>query len=180
MREGRFVRWITHRALASSAILALSTASAAAQSVYYPGPGDDWIRRSPREVGMDSMRLVDAVAFATQRESRAPRDLELAHYQSFGREPFGEGIGPFKERGDPSGIVVRRGYIVATWGDPRRVDMTFSVTKSFLSTTVGLALDRGLIRSLKDPVHKYVAPVVVLTEPPRAGARAARLGESMV
>ena len=179
------MRWITHRALASSAILALSTASAAAQSVYYPGPGDDWIRRSPREVGMDSMRLVDAVAFATQRESRAPRDLELAHYQSFGREPFGEGIGPFKERGDPTGVIVRRGYIVATWGDPDRVDMTFSVTKSFLSTTVGLAYDRGLIKNLKAPVGAYVAPIVLAgagaREPGgRVGDRAGRLGESMV
>jgi CubicO group peptidase (beta-lactamase class C family) len=180
------VLWITHRTLASSTILALSTASAAAQSVYYPGPADDWVRRSPREVGMDSVRLADAVAFATQRESRAPRDLELAHYQSFGREPFGEGIGPFKERGDPTGIIVRRGYIVATWGDPDRVDMTFSVTKSFLSTTVGLAYDRGLIKNLKAPVRDYVAPVVVLAGPGareaggRVGDRAGRLGESMV
>ncbi len=129
---------------------------------------------------MDSTRLADAIAFAIQRESRAPRNLELAHYQSFGREPFGEGIGPFKERGDPTGLVVRNGYVVASWGDPDRVDMTFSVTKSFVSTTIGLALDRGMIRSLKDPVHTYVAPIVVLGESPRVGDRASRLGETMV
>ncbi len=129
---------------------------------------------------MDSTRLADAIAFAIQRESRAPRDLEIAHYQTFGREPFGEGIGPFEERGDPTGIVVRNGYVVAIWGDPDRVDMTFSVTKSFVSTTVGLALDRGLIRSLKDPVRSYVAPVVVLGATPRPGERAERLGQSMV
>jgi CubicO group peptidase (beta-lactamase class C family) len=172
--------------MASYVLLALTAASAAAQTVYYPGPGEDWARRSPRAVGMDSARLADAVAFAVQRESRAPRDLELAHYQSFGREPFGEGIGPFKERGDPTGIVVRRGYVVATWGDPHRVDMTFSVTKSFLSTTVGLAYDRGMIRNLKDHVRDYVAPVVVLGDAGtraasgRVGDRAGRLGESMV
>jgi len=154
--------------------------SATAEAVYYPGAGDDWTRRSPHQVGMDSARLADAIAFAIQRESRAPRDLEVAHYQSFGREPFGEGIGPFKERGDPTGLVVRHGYIVASWGDPQRVDMTFSVTKSFLSTTVGLALDRGLIKSLKDPVRSYVAPVVVLGATARPGDRATRLGESMV
>jgi CubicO group peptidase (beta-lactamase class C family) len=172
------VLWITHRIAGSYALLALTAASAAAQGVYYPGPGEDWARRSPRAVGMDSVRLADAIAFAIQRESRAPRDLELAHYQSFGREPFGEGIGPFKERGDPTGIVVRRGYIVATWGDPQRVDMTFSVTKSFLSTTVGLAYDRGMIRNLKDHVRDYVAPVVVLGNTPRTGNRADRLGEN--
>jgi CubicO group peptidase (beta-lactamase class C family) len=176
----RFVRWITLPIVAPSALLALTAVAAAAQGVYYPGPGDDWARRSPREVGMDTARLAAAVAFAIQRESRAPRDLELAHYQSFGREPFGEGIGPFKERGEPTGVVVRHGYVVVTWGDPRRVDMTFSVTKSFLSTTVGLAYDRGLIKSLEDPVHKYIAPVVVLDGAARVGERAARLGESMV
>jgi len=36
------------------------------------------------------------------------------------------------------------------------VDMTFSVTKSFLSTTVGLAYDRKLIRDLNDRVQPYV------------------------
>jgi CubicO group peptidase (beta-lactamase class C family) len=42
------------------------------------------------------------------------------------------------------------------WGEPHRVDMTFSVTKSFLSTTVGLAWDRGMIRDIHDPVKGYV------------------------
>jgi len=45
---------------------------------------------------------------------------------------------------------------VLEWGDPHRVDMTFSVTKSFLSTTAAVAYDRGLIRSLDDPVVGYV------------------------
>jgi CubicO group peptidase (beta-lactamase class C family) len=47
---------------------------------------------------------------------------------------------------------------VAEWGEPQRVDPTFSVTKSFLSSTVGLALDRGLIRDVNDPVRQYVLP----------------------
>jgi CubicO group peptidase (beta-lactamase class C family) len=128
-------------------------------AAYYPGPGDDWQRRTPRQAGMDSARLAAAVAFAIERESRAPRDLEEAHYRTFGREPFGEAVGPFKARGEPTGVILRRGYIVAEWGEPDRVDMTFSVTKSFLSTTVGLAYDRGMIRSLDDRVADYVGPV---------------------
>jgi CubicO group peptidase (beta-lactamase class C family) len=56
-------------------------------------------------------------------------------------------------------VILRHGYIVAEWGDPHRVDMTFSVTKSFLSTTVGLALDRGLIRSVEDRVADAMAPI---------------------
>ena len=39
----------------------------------------------------------------------------------------------------------------------KRVDMTFSVSKSFLSTTAGLALDAGLIADVHDPVKDYVA-----------------------
>jgi CubicO group peptidase (beta-lactamase class C family) len=184
---------ITHRRVIAVTLVGLATPSpllaqrastrapaAGEAAVYYPGPGNDWTRRSAREVGMDSARLADAIAFAIQRESRAPRDLEAAHYQTFGREPFGDGIGPCKERGDPTGLVVRHGYIVATWGDPQRVDMTFSVTKSFVSTTVGLAFDRGMIRNLKDHVRDYVAPVVASGATPRVGDRAARLGESMV
>ena len=148
-----------------------------AKEVYYPETGASWKTKPPEQVGMNGARLKEAIAFAVENESKAPRNLELAHYQSFGREPFGEGVGPFKERGDPTGVIVRHGYIVGEWGDPNRVDMTFSVTKSFLSTTVGLALDRGLIRNLQDQVHTYMAPV----EQVRANSgpnRADRLGEA--
>ena len=140
----------------------LAPAAIAAQAVYYPGSGNDWERRAPAQVGLDARQPEEAIAFAKANEPKGPRDLEAAHYESFGREPFGEGIGPFKTRGDPTGVILRRGYIVAEWGDPHRVDMTFSVTKSFLSTTVGLALDRGLIRSVQDPVAEYMAPVVLM------------------
>jgi CubicO group peptidase (beta-lactamase class C family) len=143
---------------------------------YYPNPDKDWERRGPQEVGIDPNRLKEAIAFALANESKAPRNLEQAHYQSFGREPFGEGIGPFKERGEPTGIILRHGYIVAEWGDPFRVDMTFSVTKSFLSTTVGVAYDRKLIRSVQDPVRDYMAPVMALA-PESGKRRAERLGE---
>ena len=114
---------------------------------------------------MDGAKLQDAIAFAKQSEVRAPRDLEQAHYQTFGREPFGDAVGPFRPRGEASGVIVRRGYIVAEWGEPARVDMTFSVTKSFVSTTVGLAVERGLIRSIDDPVHAAMGPVLHATMP---------------
>ncbi|HEX8317567.1 MAG TPA: serine hydrolase [Longimicrobium sp.] len=158
------------------ALLIASSAQAQRGAVYYPGPGDDWQRRTPQQVGMDAALLDSAVAFARANESTAPRDLELAHHQTFGREPFGEPVGPFADRGDPTGIIIKNGYIVAEWGDPRRVDMTFSVTKSFVSTVVGLAVDRGMIRSVNDPVDPYMAPVFVI--PPEGGNRhAGGLGE---
>ena len=53
-------------------------------------------------------------------------------------------------------MILKSGYLIARWGDTRRVDMTFSVTKSYLSTVAGLAGDRNLIRSYTDPVSEYV------------------------
>jgi CubicO group peptidase (beta-lactamase class C family) len=38
--------------------------------------------------------------------------------------------------------------------------MTYSVTKSFLSSVVGVAFDRGMIRSIDDPVRDYVGPIL--------------------
>jgi CubicO group peptidase (beta-lactamase class C family) len=139
------------------AVLPLPRAALWSQSApYYPGRHPDWERRAPARVGMSAVLLDSAVAFARGNETPGPRDLEQAHYFTFGREPHGEAVGPFTTRGDPTGVIVRRGYIVAEWGDADRVDMTFSVTKSFLSTVVGLAFDRGLIPDLSAPVHASV------------------------
>jgi CubicO group peptidase (beta-lactamase class C family) len=137
------------RFIGKFAIFVLCIGIADAQSNYTP-PAGSWERRSADRVKLDPAKLKEAVDFAIANEARAPRDLELAHYQTFGREPFGEAVGQFKHRGPATGLIIRAGYIVAEWGDPDRVDMTFSVTKSFLSTTVGLAFDRKLIRSLQN------------------------------
>ena len=160
--------------LASAALLALTTEANAQRTAPTPYvPGSAWERRNPDQVGMDAAKLQEAIAFAKERESRAARDLEEAHYQSFGREPFGGAVGPFKARGEPSGVIVRNGYIVAEWGEPARVDMTFSVTKSFVSTVVGLAVDRGMIRSADDTVSQYMGPVLHAV-PPALGPEGGR------
>jgi len=129
-----------------------------AQREYVP-PVGAWDRRTPEQSKLDAAKLKEAVEFAIASESKAPKNLELAHFQTFGREPYGEPVGQFKDRGPATGLIIRNGYVVAEWGDPARVDMTFSVTKSFLSTTVGLAFDRKLIRSLQDKAADYSAPV---------------------
>jgi len=130
---------------------------------YFPPPGE-WETRTPGDLEIRGDLLEDAVEFARAHEATTPRDLAVAHYQGFGlREPLGDAVGPFKVRGDQTGIIVHRGYIVAEWGEPERVDNTFSVTKSFLSATVGLAWDRGLIRDLHEPVATLMGPVQALT-----------------
>jgi CubicO group peptidase (beta-lactamase class C family) len=149
-------------------LILLSAAFLSADEGYFPGEAEDWSRRKPAEAGFDEGLLKEAIDFAIANETKLPRDLAFEHYQNLGREPFGESIGPFQERGDPAGIILRHGYIIAEWGDPHRVDMTFSVTKSFVSTTVGLAFDRGLIRHLQEPVYKSMGPITAM----RAGSPA--------
>ena len=130
-----------------------------AATLYVP-PAGSWERRSPSLVGVDSVKLAEAIAFAISKESKSPRDLELNHLQTFGREPLGDAIGPLPPRGGATGVIVRRGYVVATWGTPTANEITNSVTKSFLSTVVGLAVDDGRIRNVRDTVAPYVPPIV--------------------
>ncbi len=150
---------ITIRAAAvfGAAVLALAVGMPASAQ-YVPDRGA-WETRAPEEVGMDPAAVAAALEFALANETSVPRDQELSQSQSFGREPMGFGIGPFKVRGGAAGVIVKDGYIVGEWGDTRRVDMTHSVTKTFLSTTVGLAWADGLIPDLDAPVAELVAPM---------------------
>ena len=52
----------------------------------------------------------------------------------------------------PNGLVLRRGCKVASWGDTRQVDFTFSAAKSYLSLLAGIAVTDGLIAELDEPV----------------------------
>ena len=128
----------------------------AQKDYYYPDRGVEWESRSPRDAGLNATALQQAVTFAEEHEYSGPRDLRRAILKGFEREPYHEILGPVKQRGGPAGMIIKDGYLIASWGDIRRVDMTFSVTKSFLSTVAGLAADRNLIRSTSDPVHEYI------------------------
>jgi CubicO group peptidase (beta-lactamase class C family) len=128
-----------------------------AEPRYFPGPGREWQARRPADLGLDPDALDDAVAYAAAHETPWATDLAAVIREQHADEgPFAETIGPTKDRGGPNGLVLRHGYIAAEWGDTDRVDMTFSASKSYVATTAGLALDRGLIRDLDDPVREYV------------------------
>ncbi|MEL6389088.1 MAG: serine hydrolase [Bacteroidota bacterium] len=100
--------------------------------------------------------LQEAVDFALNHEYSGSRDLRQAIYKGFQREPYHEIKGKTKKRGGPAGMIIHRGQLLAAWGNTKRVDMTFSVTKSYLSTVAGLAIDHGLIKSVDDAVADYV------------------------
>jgi CubicO group peptidase (beta-lactamase class C family) len=129
-----------------------------AKQHYFPDRGDAWECRDPAAMGLDAARLAEAAAFADANETPWPRDLEEAIRRNVSATEgeFGAIIGPVRPRGGVNGIVLRDGYIVLEWGDTARVDMTFSASKSYVATMAGLALDRGLIRDLDDPVRDYV------------------------
>ena len=130
--------------------------SAFAQSTYFPERHADWERRTPDQMSVDAVALQEAVDFAESNEYSGSRDLRIAILKGFEREPFHEILGPTKKRGGPAGLILKDGYMIASWGDIKRVDMTFSVTKSFLSTVAGLAVDRNLIKSELDLAEAYV------------------------
>jgi CubicO group peptidase (beta-lactamase class C family) len=135
----------------------------AAQATYYPARFD-WQHKTPDEVGMNPALVNEAVQLAIAADTPGPHDMTQFLTNSFGKEPFFSLIGPIKDRGPASGIITRHGYIVAEWGDPNRADITNSVTKTFLTTVVGLAWQRGLIKDVNDYARDYMPPHVDLFE----------------
>lgn len=127
-----------------------------AQNTYFPPKGSIWEIRLPSEFDIDKPNLDIAVEFAEGNEYSGSHDLRIAILEGFKREPYHTIAGPTKKRGGPAGIILKNGYIIAQWGEIERVDMTFSVTKSYLSTVFGVALDEGLIPDVNDKVGNLV------------------------
>ena len=124
------------------------------QQPYYPD--STWQTKKPAELKMNAVFLDSAINFAIRNETKTEYDLRIANYKAHVNEPNYRIAGPMRERGKPAGIILKNGYIVAQWGDVKRVDMTFSVTKSYLSTIAGLAMDDHLIKNIDDRVNEYV------------------------
>jgi CubicO group peptidase (beta-lactamase class C family) len=104
---------------------------------------------------MSATALRAAVDYAVAHELSWPRDLG-GLVPLFEKPPYNELLGPTRPRGPASGVVIRLGYRVAEWGEPERVDMTFSAAKSYLSLLAGIAFDRGLIGGLHDRIADTV------------------------
>jgi CubicO group peptidase (beta-lactamase class C family) len=136
---------------------------AAAQAAYFP-ERLAWQSKTPEEVGMNGGLVNEAVQLAIAADTPGTHDMTLFLKNSFGKEPFDTIVGPVKDRGPASGIITRHGYIVAKWGDPNRADIVNSVTKTFLTTVVGLAWQKGLIKDVNDYAKDYMPPHVDLFE----------------
>ncbi len=126
-----------------------------AQQIYFPERGN-WEEKNPSEFKIHTTKLNEAVQYAKSNEYSGSKDLRQAILKGFEREPYHKILGPTKKRGTPAGLILKNGYIIAKWGDTDRVDMTFSVTKSYLSTIAGLAIYKELIQSVDDLASAYV------------------------
>ncbi|WP_370173914.1 serine hydrolase domain-containing protein [Leeuwenhoekiella palythoae] len=137
-------------------ILFLTINILSAQEYYFPEYQAEWKTASATSGAFTEASLQAAVDFAMEHEYTGSRDLRQAILKGFEREPYHHIAGPTKKRGGPAGMILKNGYLVTSWGDTQRVDMTFSVTKSFLSTTAGLAVDAGIITNVNDLVGDYI------------------------
>ncbi len=112
--------------------------------------------------GFDPGRLRAAIAFHEAHETAWPRSMVLPDGRYIGTASIGDRpehaavIGPIRPRGGVNGLILRGGRLAAEWGDTRRADMTFSVSKNYLAVLAGLAHADGLIPDLDEPVAASV------------------------
>ncbi len=128
---------------------------------FYPSADAAWERIGAREAGFNEARLTAAIAFAEAHGSPWPMDLDKAGnvpgLSQYEKAPWNEPLGEFLPRGETNGLVLKGGRIAAQWGEVGRVEMTFSIAKSYISILAGLAIEDGLIGSVDDAVAKTVA-----------------------
>lgn len=131
------------------AVAMLSSPLRAEGATYFPAAGQ-WKRKSPAEAGLDAAKLQQAVEFAKANGSvwNFERDQVPAFGPVLGRLP--------KQHAVTNGIILRHGYIVAEFGDTKAVDPVYSMAKSIMSTAGGIAVTKGLIKDVNDPVAKYI------------------------
>src|SRR5947208_10692225 len=139
------------RIIIGLALFVVAAAWPSADEPYYP-PAGAWAHKTPAEVGMNAAKLDAAIAFMKANETRTPTrdfsDQEIVNGKLLGSIPT--------ERAGTNGLIIRHGYIVGEFGDTTRPDPTYSVAKSMLSTVAAIALQRGLIPNLDDPVVNNV------------------------
>ena len=112
-------------------------------------------RPTPRECAGCGWKKQRGSRWKTKRRGRY--DLRL-HLEGgfFEQPPLNEILGPIRPRGPANGLVLRRGFKIASWGETDQVDFTFSAAKSYLSLLAGIAVMDGLIADLDEPVGRTV------------------------
>jgi CubicO group peptidase (beta-lactamase class C family) len=106
---------------------------------------------------MNQQKLDQAIQFAIDHETDWPRDngpgWGIHHLD---RPPWNKLLGPVHPRGPVSGTIILNGETIASWGEPERTDLTFSIAKTYLALLAGIAFDRGLLADVDEPVSARV------------------------
>ena len=109
----------------------------------------NWNVNDPHKVGIDDALFSKAIYFAIPNELIMDRDLGAALEQGHIEDPWpiGKTIGTIKRKKLSSAAILRGGEFVKTWDDVDYVDMTFSISKSYLSLAWGLRLRMVFFRT---------------------------------
>ncbi len=104
---------------------------------------------------MDQTLMQQAIQFANAHESLWDRSVsgKFGVHQN-DPPPWNKAYGPLHDRGPVSGVVVVDGKTLASWGEPDRADLTFSVAKMYLALLAGVAHDRGLLPDVDEPIAR--------------------------
>jgi len=106
---------------------------------------------------MSNENIEHAVQFAIDHETSWSRDVGAGwgiHQED--PPPWNRLLGPVHARGPVSGTIVLKGQTLASWGEPERADLTFSVAKTYLALLAGVAHDQGLLPEVDEPVGACV------------------------
>ena len=148
--QTRFVRRTALAMLALCLCASVAYVRVDAQSAYYP-PKGEWAKKSPAELGLDPVKLQEAVDYAKSHETR--REMDFSDQERI----FGTLLGSVPNiRAHTNGVVIYKGYVVAEFGDPTWADPTYSVAKSMLSTVAAVAVRDGKIPNLNATVGSMV------------------------
>jgi hypothetical protein len=126
-------------------------------SIVPPPHGRAWPEATADAAGLNWMWPEEAARFGSENETAWPYDLRLQLESGFFEAPpLNALLGPIRPRGPANGLVLRRGFKVATRGDTEPVDFTFSAAKSYLSLLAGIAVMVGLTDDLDEPIGRTV------------------------
>jgi hypothetical protein len=120
-------------------------------------PGSEWALVDEDDEDIDVMAVRQAVARNADRGTPGVADVESYLGAILKDQPHPQTLGPLSIGHDPSGVCVHAGRLVAGWGDPAALEMSFRVTKTYLSLLAGVASNTGLIRAVDEPVLRTVA-----------------------
>jgi CubicO group peptidase (beta-lactamase class C family) len=106
---------------------------------------------------MSSVDIQQAVQFAVDHETLWDRNVDgVWGVHPNDPPPWNRLLGPVHDRGPVSGTIALDGQLLASWGEPDRADLTFSIAKTYLALLAGVAHDRGLLPDVDEPVRVRV------------------------